>query len=127
VSDSDDSDFGDIDHEFKVMLQSSVRMIHRNESDPVTYLAWARQSLPILLPEITGPSEQDTDIMAFWIGRAIWNATPLESNGYRPRSLPAPKRNEPCPCGSGRKFKHCCRDVPAPPEIEIELERLPRA
>jgi hypothetical protein len=103
------------------MLQSSVRMIHRNESDPVTYLAWARQSLPILLPEITGPSEQDTDIMAFWIGRAIWNATPLESNGYRPRSLPAPKRNEPCPCGSGRKFKHCCRDVPAPPEIEIEL------
>jgi hypothetical protein len=21
-----------------------------------------------------------------------------------------PARNAPCPCGSGRKFKHCCRD-----------------
>jgi len=23
-------------------------------------------------------------------------------------SRPAPKRNDPCPCGSGRKFKNCC-------------------
>lgn len=21
---------------------------------------------------------------------------------------PRPGRNEPCPCGSGRKYKHCC-------------------
>jgi uncharacterized protein YecA (UPF0149 family) len=28
-----------------------------------------------------------------------------------PASLPAPKqvgRNDPCPCGSGKKFKKCC-------------------
>jgi len=25
-----------------------------------------------------------------------------------------PGRNEPCPCGSGRKFKHCCGREPAP-------------
>jgi len=24
------------------------------------------------------------------------------------RSPPRVGRNEPCPCGSGRKFKHCC-------------------
>jgi hypothetical protein len=24
------------------------------------------------------------------------------------RSQPRTGRNEPCPCGSGRKFKHCC-------------------
>ena len=24
------------------------------------------------------------------------------------RAGPLPGRNEPCPCGSGRKFKHCC-------------------
>ena len=23
-------------------------------------------------------------------------------------SIAAPGRNDPCPCGSGRKFKHCC-------------------
>ena len=27
---------------------------------------------------------------------------------------PAPGRNEPCPCGSGRKFKHCCGRVAQP-------------
>lgn len=28
--------------------------------------------------------------------------------GRRP---PRVGRNEPCPCGSGRKFKHCCLTV----------------
>jgi hypothetical protein len=30
-----------------------------------------------------------------------------------PRRAPSPRtgRNEPCPCGSGRKFKRCCRRV----------------
>src|SRR5437762_9106329 len=34
--------------------------------------------------------------------------------GRRPRAV---GRNDPCPCGSGRKFKKCCAtaDVPAPP------------
>ncbi|MFH1568189.1 MAG: anaerobic sulfatase maturase [Gemmatimonadota bacterium] len=26
-----------------------------------------------------------------------------------PRTAPRPGRNDPCPCGSGRKYKHCCR------------------
>jgi len=50
-------------------------------------------------------------------GRVLWNATPLPSNDWRPRSLPTPGRNDPCPCGSGRKFKQCCAtlNVPAVP------------
>ena len=24
------------------------------------------------------------------------------------KQLPNPKRNQPCPCGSNKKFKHCC-------------------
>jgi hypothetical protein len=26
----------------------------------------------------------------------------------RPPAAPRPGRNDPCPCGSGKKFKHCC-------------------
>jgi hypothetical protein len=26
------------------------------------------------------------------------------------RTTPSVGRNEPCPCGSGRKYKHCCLD-----------------
>ena len=24
--------------------------------------------------------------------------------------MPKMGRNDPCPCGSGKKYKHCCRD-----------------
>jgi uncharacterized protein len=33
-----------------------------------------------------------------------------ESSTYR-RTLPKVGRNEPCPCGSGKKFKHCCGKI----------------
>jgi uncharacterized protein len=33
-----------------------------------------------------------------------------ESSTYR-RALPKVGRNEPCPCGSGKKFKHCCGKI----------------
>ncbi|MCC6341525.1 MAG: SEC-C domain-containing protein [Bryobacterales bacterium] len=30
------------------------------------------------------------------------------------RPAPRPSRNEPCPCGSGLKFKRCCLNKPRP-------------
>jgi SEC-C motif-containing protein len=35
-------------------------------------------------------------------------------------SIAAPGRNDPCPCGSGRKFKHCC----LPPRTAEDSARL---
>jgi len=49
---------------------------------------------------------------AFGFGRAMWNALPLPGNGFRPAPVPEPGRNEPCPCGSGRKYKQCCQRLP---------------
>jgi len=48
----------------------------------------------------------------------IWNATPLPDNRFRPRKLPRPQRNDPCLCGSGRKFKQCC-GAAEPPALGI--------
>ena len=31
-------------------------------------------------------------------------------------------RNDPCPCGSGKKFKKCCIDRPTGPAVEIEKD-----
>src|SRR5574341_8834 len=33
---------------------------------------------------------------------------PVASPSPAPRTIPKVGRNEPCPCGSGRKFKRCC-------------------
>ncbi|HMN20329.1 MAG TPA: UPF0149 family protein [Ottowia sp.] len=42
------------------------------------------------------------------MARAMWAAVPMPSNHWRPRGLPKIERNDPCHCGSGRKYKHCC-------------------
>lgn len=42
------------------------------------------------------------------MARALWAAVPVPSNRWHPRTLPKTDRNDPCHCGSGRKFKQCC-------------------
>jgi hypothetical protein len=34
-----------------------------------------------------------------------------------------PGRNDPCPCGSGKKFKHCCVNKPPPPPLPLTPEQ----
>ena len=49
-----------------------------------------------------------TAIAAYWRGKG---STQISMPLMPPRSdRPSPKigRNEPCPCGSGKKFKKCC-------------------
>jgi hypothetical protein len=40
--------------------------------------------------------------------------------------MPGPGRNDPCPCGSGKKYKHCClaRSRPAPIEPELRAASI---
>lgn len=45
------------------------------------------------------------------MARALWGAVPLPSNHWRARGLPKIERNDPCHCGSGRKYKHCCASL----------------
>jgi SEC-C motif len=33
--------------------------------------------------------------------------------------MPKPRRNDPCPCGSGRKTKRCCGQHRGPPEDQL--------
>lgn len=41
---------------------------------------------------------------------AAGNVIPLSEVSARQEPAPAPKvgRNDPCPCGSGQKYKKCC-------------------
>jgi len=33
--------------------------------------------------------------------------------------MPGPGRNDPCPCGSGRKVKRCCQQQRGPSEEQL--------
>lgn len=118
---------------FESLLNLSTHQIVRRE-DPDAFLEWIRSTAPLLLPElteqVTDPGARDSILTM--LGRTIWNSTPLPSNGFRPRPLPKPGRNDACICGSGRKFKHCCGhapqlDLPLEPELmlAIVLNHLP--
>jgi uncharacterized protein len=56
-------------------------------------------------PEALGPSVEA--IAAYW--RLRWRTKVVASKeaNLRARALRL-GRNDPCPCGSGRKFKKCC-------------------
>ncbi len=58
-------------------------------------------------------SPDDKRNLARMFAIQIWNNTPLPSNRYRLSPLPKPRRNEPCFCGSGKKYKQCCMHLDA--------------
>jgi uncharacterized protein len=55
-----------------------------------------------------------TAIAAYWRGKATKQISmPLMDRSPEPvRASPKVGRNDPCPCGSGKKFKKCCIKVP---------------
>ncbi|TVS11398.1 MAG: hypothetical protein EA417_18120 [Gammaproteobacteria bacterium] len=89
------------------ILQALMECLLRTR-DPVAYLAAVR-TMADATPEAGDELRAGLQAMA----RALWNVTPLPWQDFRRRPLPKPERNAPCPCGSGRKFKQCCRKVSA--------------
>lgn len=55
--------------------------------------------------EIAGELEGDD-----WIAENIWDYLESAENVQQPyiRTMPKVGRNDPCPCGSGKKYKKCC-------------------
>lgn len=90
--------------------------------DAASFFEWIHRTGPELLggPFLEAPHEQARRALSVALGSAIWNATPRPDNDYRPRPLPPPERNEPCPCGSGRKYKKCCAHAPAFSPIAVD-------
>ena len=114
-----DADLPEIPAELEIsidaFLEASLRHILQHESADAYFAA---------LDEITrrsGVTEWFDPQMPFWpIARTLWDNAPLPSRGFRPDPLPEPKRNDPCPCGSGKKFKRCCQ--PLRQELPLGLE-----
>lgn len=87
--------------------------------DPDRFLAWLRDHVADYETGAADSQLLDAPFVAV-LGRSIWNALPLPGNGFKPRPLPEPGRNDPCFCGSGAKYKRCCAGRPM-------LELDPRA
>ena len=65
----------------------------------------------------------DGDLRAAF-ARDLWNRFPRPDNRFRPDPRPTPSRNDPCPCGSGRKYKQCCLAADERPGLAEHLSLL---
>ncbi len=113
-------------------LRASLHPDHRSDFDEKTTRAWAESSEWLKLEIIdtvlggTGDSEGKVEFKATFIDKGIkrehrelstfkkeadtWYFVDGQVQPPKPvvRAIPKTGRNDPCPCGSGKKFKKCC-------------------
>ncbi len=92
--------------------------------DSGAFLEWVQEEAPERTPELFEdfPDERARRGVAAELGRTLWNGIPLPGNGFRPRPIARPERNDPCPCGSGAKYKKCCGEwAGSVPALDPEL------
>jgi len=115
-----------------VWLRESLHPGHRADYDESSSRAWAERAewhgIEILHAEKGGQGDQDGTVefavsfsesgvrqehrerATFQKTGGAWYFTTGKALPTRPvvRQEPKAGRNEPCPCGSGKKFKKCC-------------------
>jgi tetratricopeptide (TPR) repeat protein len=105
------------------LLADSVREILRHR-DAERFFGWFRDHFRDYCTAARDGRCLEPEVLATLaaaLGRAIWNSTPLPENDYRPAPLPAPAADQPCPCGSTRRYGECCAEMPPPPGLDPEL------
>ncbi len=108
--------------ELSDFLLKAVREALKME-DGEAFQAWVREEAPRQLPDLLSrlPDDQARRGFLLEFGRSLWNSIPLPANGFRPRPIPSPERNDPCPCGSGKKYKKCCAEwAEGAPDLDQE-------
>jgi len=97
------------------MLRSSLALLVDVEPDAQkfieSYTHFALADRFDMFNYIESSSQDERRQIARMFAIQIWNNTPLPSNHYRPRPITKPGRNDPCFCGSGKKYKQCCAQL----------------
>jgi len=96
------------DGKMEAFMLDAVKEVIRVENFHI-FLQWMQDHIGGISPLSINP-RQDRHLRstATNMALAIWNATPLPGNNFKPDPRPVPKRNAPCVCGSGKKYKKCC-------------------
>ncbi|MDF1696548.1 MAG: preprotein translocase subunit SecA [Saprospiraceae bacterium] len=91
------------------------QLIYKTNKDVVSYLMNSKLYLPGQAADVKEAKEQKTDMSKVSISRSEQAMRKAAENAGRERkkvetfvrSEKKVGRNEPCPCGSGKKYKHC--------------------
>jgi tetratricopeptide (TPR) repeat protein len=127
VPEPDDAHADAFSEALQWLVHGSANRLVR-DADPGAYLDWiARHGASIgegvLPPDMRGKAHAvDASRLMRLLGHMIYAAMPLPQHRFQPRRLPLPGRNDPCLCGSLRKFKQCCEPMmSAMPRLSDEM------
>ncbi len=90
-----------------------------NTTEPLNCFNTIRKTFPLVMEELFVPPHGE--LMAFWMAVQLWNVFPHPDNDFKPIKFEIPKRNQQCLCGSGKKFKQCCINVPVVDNYSAEM------
>ena len=104
--------------EFERLIPDSVGIAMR-AATASEFLHWVQQSLTNYAAEhsVVVADRALARALAFAWARAVWNGLPLDAAGRKPKRMPDPAADAPCPCGSSNTFAECCRDMPHIPPL----------
>jgi uncharacterized protein len=89
-------------------VRDALRPIRLLGADELTEAEEALTRWPAQREELTQQlAGSVAAIYRFWLPRREMQHERLVASTFR-REGPKPGRNDPCPCGSGKKFKKCC-------------------
>jgi tetratricopeptide (TPR) repeat protein len=108
--------------EFERLIPDSVGVAMR-VANAGEFLRWVQQSLKDYAAEnsLVMVDRALARALAFAWARAIWNGLPLDASGHKPKRMPDPAPEEPCPCASGKSFADCCKDMPHIPPLAASV------
>jgi uncharacterized protein len=100
----DDEDYGG-------SLVAIFALANENNSDPEMRPYKDPISADLRKTLIAGAAAGTTQIYRYFKARRLLANDPLGGTPTFRRTMPKVGRNDPCPCGSGKKFKQCCGKI----------------
>jgi len=88
-----------------------LALAHENSPDPELRSYKEPVSAELRETLIVGAAAGMNRIYHYFEAQRLLGMEPLGNLSTVRRSMPKIGRNEPCPCGSGKKFKHCCGKI----------------
>lgn len=101
--------------EIELVMREGTRIVCATSGDASDFpaaLARFSEVFRTLAPKMNALAALSDEIPEaaryFILFREIWRNVPHPAHGFQPQPLPKLEPNDPCPCGSGKKYKQCC-------------------
>jgi uncharacterized protein len=96
------------DEENGGLIVPILALAHEHDPDPAMRPYKEPVSAELRETLIVGAAAGMNKIYHYFEAQRLLGTDPLDNMTTYRRRMPKIGQNEPCPCGSGKKFKHCC-------------------